>query len=493
MSPSKVLKAARVGAAHLWWGEESTAGPDSQATTTSHGESTSSLRSEPAELPSRRTQAVAAARHHHRVRIHSPTTSDSETVVVETEDGFNKKLVLVCLALALVGLCGVLLLLFLIMAARPAKLVYPLVCTVSSTYSGNVNLPRDGLCGYIFFESLYKGGANSLVARLSPDVDSFANRARHNTDTEFGMSFAIDNANLLTEYTTPAFERGLDGLVQKQVIHYGIMDMHLQMTSNATVAMALTILKRVNDHLATTAGTRTRQSLMAIAMALDNTASRTYIVDLIKSIFRPHLFISMAHISYRDADRPDCTILPASVHHYPSGVQPTYGHTMYLEDEQVFTSMAVGVTMKGRWYQVSNPASSGSYGLFQSCTTFGESQDFAPAEVCKASTYNSLTRNYDYDRTFFVGFTYNTSTERVLVFDSKRAIKNKFCDLKQHYMNLKYGVAAYDVEFDAPRYVCALLGIDGPYSRVDVLTRLRDYISQNYTNAASKADCDRIT
>nr|XP_054925477.1 uncharacterized protein LOC129384292 [Dermacentor andersoni] len=98
----------------------------------------------------------------------------------------------------------------------------------------------------------------------------------------FSLLSVCSSANLLTEYTTPAFDRGLDELVQRQVIHYGVLDMHLQATSNTTVATALTILKRVNDHLATTAGTRPRQSLMAIAMALDNVASRTYIVGLMK-------------------------------------------------------------------------------------------------------------------------------------------------------------------------------------------------------------------
>ncbi|KAL3236869.1 hypothetical protein MRX96_022124 [Rhipicephalus microplus] len=325
--------------------------------------------------------------------------------------------------------------------ARPAKLVYPLVCTVSTIYSANNLLPRDGLCGYLFYDSLYKGGANSLAGTLSRDVDAFADRAKHNTFTEFGMSFAIDNANLLAEYTTQAFQRGLDALVQKQVIHYGVLDLHLQMTTNDTVAQALTILKRVNDHIATTAGTRTRQSLMAMGISLDDSARRTYIVRLMKTIFKPHLFISMAHIPYRDADMPDCMILPSSVHHYPPGVTATYGHTMndslallqYLEDEQVFTSMAVGLTMKGHRYKPRDSSSPDSYGLFKKMQ------------------------------------------EVVMVFDSTKGMKNKFCDLKQHYLNLSYGVAAYDVLYDSVQHPCTSLGISGPYSRVDFLTRLRDF------------------
>ncbi|KAL1483094.1 hypothetical protein MTO96_002164 [Rhipicephalus appendiculatus] len=448
---------------HKTYREESTAGPDSQAITTSSSTlPTSALPSEPSTLPPEHAeQVIDGERHHRHVRIRSPAwlpsprslatphLSGAVPVVERSEHRSRKRLFMVCVLLALIALLLLLLALVLLLltvtAARPAKLVYPLVCTVSTNYSRSGALPRDGLCGYLFYDSLYKGGRNFLTGRLSQDVNWFADRARHNTFTEFGMSFSIENANLLTEYTTPAFQRGLDALVQKQVIHYGIMDMHLQFTSNDTVAQALTILKRVNDHLATTASTRTRQSLMAIGMSIDDSTRRTYIVDLIKSIFKPHLFISMAHIpaactSPKDYSSPD------------------------------------------------------SYTLFKSCIAPSGSQDFPPAEGCpNGNAYSVMARNYDYNATLLAGFTFDRSIEVVMVFDSKKGMKNKFCDLKQHHLNLSYGIAAYDADFDSIPHPCSFMGIDGPYSRIDFLTRLRDFIAQNYTGAANKANCNQVT
>ncbi|XP_077490194.1 uncharacterized protein LOC144101059 [Amblyomma americanum] len=215
----------------------------------------------------------------------------------------------------------------------------------------------------------------------------------------------------------------------------------------------------------------------------------------------PTLFISIAHVPYRDAERPDCLILPSSVHHFPTGVQPGYGHTMndslallqHLEYERVHVSMAVGVTMKGRWYKPRDPASPSSYNLFQSCTNFSGSQDVIPASVCAGGNqYSVMARNYHFDQTLLGGFTHDPNSQRVLVFDSKRGIALKFCDGKQYYLVLTYGVAAYDIEYDVSPDACPLLSIYGPYSRVNTLTNLRDFLGYNYTGVASKAECDRL-
>ncbi|KAL1483092.1 hypothetical protein MTO96_002162 [Rhipicephalus appendiculatus] len=295
--------------------------------------------------------------------------------------------------------------------ARPAKQVYPLVCTVSTNFHRSDSLPRDGLCGYLFYDSLYKSGSSSLAGPLSTDVEAFAARARRHNFTEFGMSLSLE------------------------------------------------------------------------------------------TIFKPHLFISMAHISYRDAERPDCMILPSSVHHYPPGVTPTYGHTMndslallrYLEDQQVFVSMAVGVTMKGRVYKPRNFSYPQSYNVFKSCMAHSGTQDFTPADGCPHGFPGGLAANYEYNSTFFAEYAYDRSIEIVMVFDGKKGIKEKLCDLKQHYLSLSYGIAAYDVDFDSNRHSCEWFGIDGPYNRIDFLKRLRDFIALNYTGAASKARCDQVS
>ncbi|KAH7958173.1 hypothetical protein HPB51_027841 [Rhipicephalus microplus] len=165
----------------------STVGSHSQATTTGRTIRTSSLRSDIAMLPPQHAaQNNDAARH----------PSGDVPIAVESEQRFRKALSMVCPALALIALLLLLgafvLYLFAASAVTPTKLLYPLVCTVSTNYSEGGALPRDGLCGYIFYESLYKDGDNSLTGSLSPDVLAFADLASHNNFTEFGMSFAIE-------------------------------------------------------------------------------------------------------------------------------------------------------------------------------------------------------------------------------------------------------------------------------------------------------------
>ncbi|XP_075724200.1 uncharacterized protein LOC142766882 [Rhipicephalus microplus] len=149
--------------------------------------------------------------------------------------------------------------------------------------------------------------------------------------------------------------------------------------------------------------------------------------------------------------------------------------------------------MKAREYKPRNFSYPESYNVFKSCMTSSHSQDLAPADACPQGYPRGLAANYEYDATLFAEYAYDRGHEIVMVFDGKKGMKNKFCDLKQHYLNLNYGIAAYDVDFDSVSHPCKLLGIDGPYSRVYFLRKVRDFVASNYTGAPSKAECDQVT
>ncbi|KAH7958174.1 hypothetical protein HPB51_027842 [Rhipicephalus microplus] len=155
--------------------------------------------------PEQAAQFFDAERRHRPERLDSllwnsspqepmaPDLFGSVPVVEEFEEDYIQELLfLVCLLIALILLSGVLLLRFLFMTARPTKQVHPLVCTVSTKFHRTDSLPHDGLCDYLFYDSLYKGGNNSLARTLSFDVEAFVAHARRHTFTEFGMSFAIE-------------------------------------------------------------------------------------------------------------------------------------------------------------------------------------------------------------------------------------------------------------------------------------------------------------
>ncbi|KAH7939360.1 hypothetical protein HPB52_011403 [Rhipicephalus sanguineus] len=68
------------------------------------------------------------------------------------------------------------------------------VCTVSQPVrEGTYYLPPDGMCDFMFYDSLYKNGKNNLLAglnTLAQDVRYFIEQASKYIKTQFGLSFA---------------------------------------------------------------------------------------------------------------------------------------------------------------------------------------------------------------------------------------------------------------------------------------------------------------
>ncbi|XP_075726462.1 uncharacterized protein LOC142768376 [Rhipicephalus microplus] len=71
---------------------------------------------------------------------------------------------------------------------------YSYVCTVSQPVRENVSyLPSDGMCDYIFYDSLYKDGNNRLlggIGALEPGTQFFIDQAPKYRRSHFGVSFA---------------------------------------------------------------------------------------------------------------------------------------------------------------------------------------------------------------------------------------------------------------------------------------------------------------
>ncbi|KAK8772263.1 hypothetical protein V5799_024493 [Amblyomma americanum] len=136
----------------------------------------------------------------------------------------------------------------LIEASRP-KFPFPLVCAVSNQYTQSVVLPDDGVCDFIFYDSLYKGNSNIFTEPLSPDVSFFVQDGKNYTHTELGFSFDIRNSQFVSEYTSTAFRDKVRAVSSQGVLHFGILDMDFSVVNSGTVTQALQILKCLSNHL----------------------------------------------------------------------------------------------------------------------------------------------------------------------------------------------------------------------------------------------------
>lgn len=71
---------------------------------------------------------------------------------------------------------------------------YGYLCTITEPVRSQTSyLPPDNVCDYLFYDSLYKNGKNSLIAgfnKLEGGVQYFIGQASKYNKTKFGFSFA---------------------------------------------------------------------------------------------------------------------------------------------------------------------------------------------------------------------------------------------------------------------------------------------------------------
>ncbi|KAL3216439.1 hypothetical protein MRX96_033083 [Rhipicephalus microplus] len=129
--------------------------------------------------------------------------------------------------------------------ARPMP-PHPYICTVTAPVRGNKGyLPPDGMCDYLFFDSLYKSFRSSLLDGLDM-LDVGAQYLVYQTErykfTHFGLSFSPEHG-IFTDYEEQGFLNTIKEIWDKEVHHFGFLDLYRHLTHPSIVAQALTILK----------------------------------------------------------------------------------------------------------------------------------------------------------------------------------------------------------------------------------------------------------
>lgn len=71
-------------------------------------------------------------------------------------------------------------------------LEYTLFCTYGGRLNSTMTFPPDGMCDYIFFDSLHSGGRNILGTTFEPAVTNFFTVAATWNKTKFGVSVSSE-------------------------------------------------------------------------------------------------------------------------------------------------------------------------------------------------------------------------------------------------------------------------------------------------------------
>ncbi|KAH6941987.1 hypothetical protein HPB50_026513 [Hyalomma asiaticum] len=327
----------------------------------------------------------------------------------------------------------------------------------------------------------------------------------------------VETSNrLVSDYATPAFEAKVADVASRGVSHLGILNMLNDTTDNATFEQALRILLKFEQYSASTA-TAARYPITALGVSVDVPKVFDWYRERLKTIYLPHLIVAVSHFSYRDADRPDCQIMPPTISRFPNHVKLLYGHTLVndfyvactrpgqhqsvaqlikLVSNKLRTSGTVSVTLKGRWYQPkyadpSNP-DIGNFSYYVNCTAFQGDQDVAPASVCQTSTA-AIKSNYKYDSGPQAGISFDKQLRRTLTLETEESLREKLCDLKRALVGIEFSIAVYDVDFDAGGPACSSLTISGPYRRLQMIHNLRNFFRDRYRHFTHHPQCLNVT
>ncbi|XP_075559397.1 uncharacterized protein LOC142590884 [Dermacentor variabilis] len=370
------------------------------------------------------------------------------------------------------------------------------------TSSANA-FPDDGLCDYIFFDSLYKSGRNmvSRPATYSNSLSTFLNEHPGYQTTSLGVGFSYHYLPMAEEDLKGKYPSPLELFWEKGIYHVGILDTPTLMPEDQTKA-AISTLKEIDSLLVMQRqlGKRAISVLAVPDPQLDwGLSFAIYFSDV---DFTPNLVISVGHYRFGDNTVKNCVIMPPTRHPFdipPEDIARDYNYDLstavysirelYLK--RVSSRGLVSVTMKGRW---TVPMSSNNVDFFSRCLSDPSSKsDFGSyTEVCPdAKSASSVTNRVQltYSGQHCAMLTYDPGTKRAFVYDNEDALAVKLCSAGAQDPEVKFGIAAYDIDYEDYDNQCGSLNKYGRHSRLKQLKMVVDYFRSHSSPSFNEEAC----
>ncbi|KAH8037992.1 hypothetical protein HPB51_020512 [Rhipicephalus microplus] len=353
--------------------------------------------------------------------------------------------------------------------------------------------PPDGLCNYIFYDSLYKEGDRDLLPyenTYTESLNTFLNYHRDNRHTTLGVGFAFNFLPKAEQDLKVRNPSPLEPFWNRGIFHAGVLDPPTRPTQDGR-KVALATVKKIN-RLLDTQRRRGHTAITAIALPQpDIRGTLSCIEDLRELRFTPNLVILFGHYRIGDNLRTNCAIMPPTRH--PDDTPPDelledYGFDVATAvpslrkicDDGVDSRGVVSVTLKGRWAE---PQFSKDVDFFKPCVSdinigsFGRITDVCPGGGRLAAQLNYSTKHH-------AMITYISYLQRTFVYDDERALAEKLCRARSVDSSVSFGIAAYDIDFEDYENRCTDHNRNGAFSRLKALRKVVDYFNRGSSRGA---------
>ncbi|XP_070390209.1 uncharacterized protein [Dermacentor albipictus] len=367
-----------------------------------------------------------------------------------------------------------------------------LLCTFGKKTGGSTVYPPDGLCDYIFFDSMYKNNRNPLVGgQWDYDVFSILSRAQKadRTMSQYGAGFAFEHRNKLIQHLT---NTSLEAFWQHNLFHFGIIDCPMHGVTKADMDEVFVALKKLEDvaKIARTSG----NASYVILGALSATSQWTeYFKNKFKNTFKPDLFISLGHQLRGDPEKSRCIATPPAILQKPTGFPDE--HDLHdaaralaaIASQRGGPRISISVSMKGRWSTLKPKVTAE---VFAPCVTSSQGPFYGSyTEVCDTPPFSN---NLLHDGKRYAMRTYDKASRRMFVYDNEETMCKKLCLLKANYTKLEFGVAIYDLDYEDTEDTCSSLNTQGAYSRTKVVSTVHRYFASQFTDPSKEAECSQL-
>ncbi|KAH6943594.1 hypothetical protein HPB50_024781 [Hyalomma asiaticum] len=372
----------------------------------------------------------------------------------------------------------------------------PLVCIMGEKTSSPNAFPDDGLCDYIFFDSLYKARPQRAVPAVHlqqqsqqlhqqpPRLPEHAPRSRLRLQTA--------KEDLKVKNPSP-----LQPFWNAEVLSVGIFDTPSWATGNQTRA-ALAVLKEIDDLLDMQ---KQQGKHVVTALAVPDPQldwSLSYSIDLSDVGLNLYMFIAISHYTYGDNTLRNCVIMPPTRHpdDFPEEeIARDYNFdlsTSLFAISELYLRRATqrglfSVTMKGRW---NVPLSTENVDFMSKCVSDLSLISFGSyTEVCPKQSGGKTGYKLTYSENHCAMLAYAPDIPRVLAYDNEDGLAIKMCGAKGLYKDLKYGVAVFDIDYDDHDNQCGTLNRFGRYSRLKQVKKTLDYMRLNSGPSFNEETC----
>ncbi|XP_037568117.2 uncharacterized protein LOC119448989 [Dermacentor silvarum] len=218
--------------------------------------------------------------------------------------------------------------------------------------------------------------------------------------------------------------------------------------------------------------------------------------------FHVDIFVVIAYHAEGDNWYSECRLVPPTILSselldppfskslYPVRLADSIYHLQHKHDLwPSTTTYAVAVGMGGRWYVPLYadfaPNSPGNYSLGQKCRPRKPTEEDQITNIAEACTNPSLNNTFQLDTQFQALVAYNKKERLFFTYDSASTLRTKLCSTKANMTDLKYTLAAADIQFEDANNNCGY----GSFPRLRMLKKLAQFFAFTYTSSAQRRPC----